>query len=81
MSPQTLCMSDVAHNIAWIQTFRASGLDGISVRQFIGTDQGRSIYNSVPMPVDATLATCLGQEQFLCENLFGVVAYGSAFGI
>ena len=33
------------------------------------------------MLVDAILSTCLGRGQFLCEKAFGVVPYGSAFGI
>ena len=33
------------------------------------------------MPVDATLTTCIGQAQFLGEKGFGVVPYGSGFGI
>ena len=44
---------------------RASGLDGIFVRQLIENDRDRAIYKAVPMPVDATLATCIGQAAFL----------------
>ena len=33
------------------------------------------------MPVEAKLATCLGQAQFLGEKAFGVVPYGSGFWI
>ena len=44
-------------------------------------DQDRAIYRTVPMPVDATLATCIGQAQFLREKAFGVVSYGSGFCI
>ena len=33
------------------------------------------------MPAEATLATCLGQAQFLGEKAFGVVPYGGGFGI
>ena len=66
---------------AWIPVLRSSGLDCICVRQFIETDKDRLIYKAVPMPVGATLATCLGQAQFLGEKAFGVVPYGSAFGI
>ena len=43
------------------------------LRQFIESDQDRSIYKAVPMPVDATLTSCIGQEQFLREKAFGVV--------
>ena len=50
---------------AWIPILRASGLDGIFVRQFIESDQDRALYRAVPMPMDATLATSLGQAQFL----------------
>ena len=61
--------------------FRASGLDCIFVCQFIDSDQDRAIYKAVPMSVDATLSTCIGQAQFLGENAFGVVSYGAGFGI
>ena len=60
---------------------RASGLDGIFVRQFIENDRDRAIYRTVPMPVDATLATCIGQAAFLSENAFGVVPYDTGFCI
>ena len=50
---------------AWIPILRASGVDGIFVLQFIESDHDRGIYRAVPMPVEATLATCLGQAQFL----------------
>ena len=66
---------------AWIPILRASGVDGIFVRQFIESDHDRGIYRAVPMPVEATLATCLGQAQFLGEKAFGVVPYGGGFGI
>ena len=66
---------------ACIPVLRASGLDGIFVRQFIENDKDRQIYRAVPMPTDATLTTCLGQAQFLGEKAFGVVPYGSGFGI
>ena len=66
---------------AWIQILRASGLDGIFVRQFMETDQDRSVYRAVPMPVEATLGTSLGQAKFLADKAFGVVPYGSGFGI
>ena len=66
---------------AWIPILRASGVDCIFVGQFIESDQDRSIYRAVPMPTDATLTKCLGQAQFLGEKAFGVVPYGSGFGI
>ena len=49
--------------------------------QFVESDQERSIYRAVPMPTDTTLATCRVQAQFLEEKAFGVVPYGSSFGI
>ena len=33
------------------------------------------------MPMDASLATSLGQAQFLPDKAFGVVPYGAGFGI
>ena len=66
---------------ACIQILRASGLDGIFVRQFIENDKDRQIYKAVPMPVGATLATCIGQAQCLGDKAFGVVPYGSGFCI
>ena len=66
---------------AWIPILRASGLDGIFVRQFIESDQDRALYRAVPMPMDATLTTSLGQAQFLGDKAFGVVPYGAGFGI
>ena len=66
---------------AWIGILRASGIDGVFVRQYIESDQDRSLYKAVPMPVDAQLSTCVAQAQFLGEKAFGVVKYGGGFGI
>ena len=39
------------------------------------------MYRAVPTPVDATLTTCIAQAQFFGEKTFGVVPYGTGFGI
>ena len=44
-----------------IPILRASRVDCIFARQFIESEHERGIYEAVPMPVDATLATCLGE--------------------
>ena len=56
-------------------------MDGMFVRQFIESDQDRALYRAVPMPLDATLTTSLGQAQFLGDKAFGVVPYGACFRI
>ena len=66
---------------AWVQILRASGTDGIFVRPFIETDHDRSLYKAVPMPLDTSLAASIRQAQFLGERAFGIVPYGSGFGI
>ena len=66
---------------AWVQILRASGTDGIFVRPFIETDHDRSLYRAVPMPLDTSLAASIRQAQFLRELAFGIVRYGSEFGI
>ena len=50
-------------------------------RPFMENDLDRLIYRVVPTPVDATLQVCLRQTQFIADKAFGVVPYGSGFGI
>ena len=64
-----------------ILALRASGTDGIFVRPFIETDHDRSLYKALPMPLDTSLAASIRQAQFLGERAFGIVPYGSGFGI
>ena len=75
------CRSSCCCSFSVFPKMRASGIDCIFVRQFIESDQDRDVYSAVPMPVDATLTTCLGQAQFLREKALGVVPQGDGFGI
>ena len=66
---------------ALIIALRASGTDGIFVRPFVERDEDKFVYRAVPMPRDTTLATAIRQAAFYAEKAFGVVPYGSGYGI
>ena len=66
---------------AWIPILRASGIDGICVRQFIESDQDRALYKAILKPINSTLTTSLGHAQFIGNKPFGVVPYEAGFKI
>ena len=66
---------------AWITALRASGTDGVFVRPFVERDEDKLVYRAVPMPRDTTLVTAIRQAVFYGEKAFGVVPYGSGYGI